>query len=184
VVVDADVDELPADSSLMGPAIPMDTMANAADPPEFLDVEVEEISRTLALVADDRRLGDQLGEPLESTALEDRRHRGSRHPQATSDLDRGLASVAELLDPPLASPRRPQRHSPRPTRPIRQAGSAVLPVPLAPAIDGPDTHARGLGRVLCGPPEPQYALDQELAGERGRLGVRMESHLRPSVESG
>ena len=52
-VVDADVDELPADAAAVGlaGAIAGDAMADAFEAAEFLDVDVDHVARLVALVA-------------------------------------------------------------------------------------------------------------------------------------
>jgi predicted signal transduction protein with EAL and GGDEF domain len=111
-------------------------------------------------------------------------HRGPRNPKAACDLQRRLPAMPQLLDLALSARRGPVRHAQRPTRPIRKAGSAVLSVPPAPAVHRPHAHASGLGRIFCGPSEPDDSIDQKLAGIRSGFGVRMKFHLGLLRESG
>ena len=54
-VVDADVQEVPADAALLAAPVAGDAVADAVDPAELLDVEVDQLAGPLALVADRSR---------------------------------------------------------------------------------------------------------------------------------
>src|SRR5687767_12950890 len=57
VVVDADMQKLPALAPLTGAALPMNPVAHPVDHAELLRVQVKQLTRSLSLVADDDRLG-------------------------------------------------------------------------------------------------------------------------------
>jgi hypothetical protein len=92
-VIDADVDELPADSARARRAIAVDAMAGAADAPKLLDVDVDQFAghRTLVTVGrlgllKRRQLGQaQAGDHAAHGALGHPQHLGDRH-RAHPDL--------------------------------------------------------------------------------------------------
>jgi hypothetical protein len=55
-IVDADMDEVPADALVPAAAVAGDTVADAVDPAELLGIDVDEFTRGRALIADHRRL--------------------------------------------------------------------------------------------------------------------------------
>src|SRR5689334_17605410 len=65
-VVDADVDMLPTDPAHAGAPIAVNAMPDAADAPETLDVDVEELAGRRAFVAVHRRGRSQRREPSET----------------------------------------------------------------------------------------------------------------------
>ena len=97
VVVDGDVDVLPSDLSVLLPGCIGDSTPvvapNAAeafpcsvlDPAEFLHVDVDELARAGALVADGR-LEPEPAEPAEAFAAQHSRDRRERHQQRFGDL--------------------------------------------------------------------------------------------------
>jgi hypothetical protein len=86
VIVDGDVEELPARSAgVIVLTIPGDAVAEAFDPGELLDVEVEEIAWVRALVAQDRRRWRELSE-AEAMAAQETRDRGLRELGRPRDL--------------------------------------------------------------------------------------------------
>src|SRR5207245_2096371 len=101
-VVDRDVDVFPADGSarnargvavdgrVVAPSLAVsDTFAGAAlDPPELLDIDVDQLARPVTLVAL-RGLKAQAPELAHPELPQDPGHRGVRHLQALSDLHTG-----------------------------------------------------------------------------------------------
>src|SRR3954470_20039091 len=70
VVVDGDMDVLPADVAGIAFAVAMDAVADAADAAQFLDVEMEQIAGGLMLVANDRRGRLEIADTVELEAFE------------------------------------------------------------------------------------------------------------------
>ncbi len=83
-VVDHDVDELPTGSWSMVAAIAGDAMACAHDAAELFDVEMDKLTRGLALVAHDWRGGIEGGEVCEAVAVEEARNGGFGESDVTS----------------------------------------------------------------------------------------------------
>ena len=63
-VVDADMEEVPATAAFLAAPVAGDSVPDAVDPPELLDVEVDQLARAIALIADDRGLSVQGGEAV------------------------------------------------------------------------------------------------------------------------
>src|SRR5262245_45176983 len=64
-VVDADVEEVPADAAFPAAPVTDDAVADAVDPAQLLDVDVDELAGPLALVADRLGPGVEGAEPPE-----------------------------------------------------------------------------------------------------------------------
>ena len=177
VVIDADVSELPASTAVAALTIAGDAMSNPAEAPEFLGVEVQELARPIALVADHRRLGFETAEPLEPEALQHGRDGRPRHGQAAADLRAcEPMSASEPLDALLPQPGRagdPSRGAGTIPKSLRAFGA----ISSQPAVRGALADPGGLGGVTHRPPESQDPFGQQFSGVRSRLRVRMESHL-------
>lgn len=72
-VVDTDMYELQADATTVGPAgaVTGDAVADAIEPAELLDTDVDELAGMLALVAADRLGGLQVAHPADPQTLQD-----------------------------------------------------------------------------------------------------------------
>ncbi len=71
MVVDGDMDELPAGASAvaLSPAVAGDAMADLVETAQRFDVDVDRLARLLALVATDRLGGLQGADPVEAQPL-------------------------------------------------------------------------------------------------------------------
>lgn len=101
-VIDGDVDELPADAADTSGAVTVDTMSHASDAAEFLDVDVDELSRMVSLIAHDGFFGIEVFESGDPVASQDAVDCGGRESDASSDLSGGIASTPQaqnLLHP-------------------------------------------------------------------------------------
>jgi hypothetical protein len=88
IVVDADVDELPAAAARAGDAgaLAGDAVAGSVEAAKLLDVDVDESSGRPVLVAD-RRLGRlQVPDPAQTCTAQDAADRGRRDPGLLGDL--------------------------------------------------------------------------------------------------
>jgi hypothetical protein len=186
-VVDCDVNELPTgDSALLAVnsrlvtnrAVAGDPMAGTqqADPPELLDVEVDELTWALALIAV-RRL--QRVEPralAETDPLEHCRDGRQRHCKDLGDLGRGHPQAPECLDRLDAIGRRAVRDQVRGAAAVGEASLALLAPALEPAVGGALADAGGLGRRHQRPGLALDPLDEQLAAIRTGLGVTVNLH--------
>src|SRR5207244_12298891 len=184
VVVDHHVDVLEArDAALLAPgplalAVPNDAMAGAKarDPPERLDVDVDELAGMAALIAIGRLRRVEPGTLAESDPLEPTRHRRERQRQDLSDLGGGHAQLAQRAD--RFDPRRRQlaRRALRPRRAIEQARLALRAEPRQPAPDRALADAGGRGRRRHRPVLDQHPLDKQPAAIRTGARITVELH--------
>ncbi len=97
------MDILPADAPLAAAPIPVHAMADAADPSQLLDVEVDKVAWSGMLVAHDRSRRLQRPEPTEPQQPELGDHRGDGERVVLGDPATAPALAATLQD--LASPK-------------------------------------------------------------------------------
>jgi hypothetical protein len=176
-VVDADVDELPADPPAARAAVTADPMPRAPDPPELLDVDVDQLTGHRALIAI-RRLGLLHGRQLrQAQAGDDPADSALGHPQRLGDRHRAHPHLAaQLGDQRLALRARAPRHPPRGSRPaIRQLAVASAP-PTDPLTSARLAEAGRLSGRPQRPPLLTHPTSQQLAALRTRLGVAMQYH--------
>src|SRR5580658_3680779 len=98
VVVDSNVEELPAGAAGLVLRIAGDAMAWLADASQLLDVDVQQISGSIALVAVGRQLGFEHADFIELEPGEDAADRGPAEAGQLGDLDAGLALPPQLSD--------------------------------------------------------------------------------------
>jgi hypothetical protein len=96
MIIDGHVYALPAGATMPIPSIATDPMADAANPTEFLHVEMNEIARRWMLVAHDRLGRLEGAKTSQAVPGEDRRNRRTRHVDLGRDLLRGQTTPAEL----------------------------------------------------------------------------------------
>ena len=124
-VIDRDVHVLPADARTASASIAVNAMADAANLPELLDVEMHEVARALVLVAHDRsrRLERvEMREPQPALFSDDVRERNA---VVLRNADRAPPLATPTRNLPTLMPRHPSRTAMRSRRPIRDA-----PLPL------------------------------------------------------
>ncbi|MEP3300106.1 MAG: hypothetical protein ABJO27_27080 [Pseudoruegeria sp.] len=68
-------------------------MSGALEPPEFLDVQMQELARVLALIATHRRLGIKAGETAKTKAGQPSGNRRAGKVQLLADLRPGQPMV-------------------------------------------------------------------------------------------
>ena len=135
-VVDADMQEVPADAALLAAPVAGDAVADAIDPAQLLDVDVNELARLVALVADDLGLGVEGREPSEATPAQDQPDGGDRPAEPAGDGGSGQALAAELHDLGHRGFAEPGRAVVRARRAVEQAGLAFQGVPVLPFAHG------------------------------------------------
>ena len=155
VVVDRDVHVLPAGDPALAAvdaglalrcAAAADPVADAADPAEFLDVNVDELARPRSLVAD-RLVEAQPPQSPESESSQDPRDGRDRHRQRLGDLGCRHPQLAQLDDDRDSLRRRVIRDTMRCRRAVEQSPITVSVTanPLARAAHA-DTGGRGRRR--------------------------------------
>ena len=100
-IVNANVDELPADATIAIDRASIatgDAMSYRADAAKLLDVEVDQLTWVLALIAADRLGWLQRGEPIQPEPAQDAANGRRRHPDLGGDLLARVALSAQRLD--------------------------------------------------------------------------------------
>jgi hypothetical protein len=178
-VIDGDVDELPADTSDPSGAVSVDAMAHATDPAELFDVDMDELSGTFSLVADDRLFGIEVLESGDAVARQDPVDRRWGESNTSSDLGGGIASSAQaqnLLHPLGVSF---ARHVVRSRAAIDQRRLAGLPIPPSPLRSSLATHTGRLGGAGHRHPGLNPLHQQQSTG-RTTSGILVKLHLGSS----
>ena len=185
-VIDTDVDVLPAGRTsgmvrarLMAPVAGDPVSDAAADPSELLDVNVEQLTRSLALVAV-RRLGRlQTGELAEPDPGQHRGDRRERHRQRLRDLRASETQPTQRSDrgdPLLAGTR---RHPGRGRGTIKQTIRTLGTEPSKPLRDRADTHTGSLGRPRQRPALLQHPLHDQPTRMQTGTSVTVQLHPGP-----
>ena len=143
VVVDADVHVVPASPGRALAAVPGDAVAGLLEAREFLDVEVEQLTGVLPLVAPDRRGRREGVEPVKPCPPQDPTDGGGRHPHGPRNLDPRLALEAQRRDAGDDTNRRGPGLSSRPRTAIAEARWAFGLIPGDPLAHRARTDARG-----------------------------------------
>jgi hypothetical protein len=137
-IIDGHMQELPpqtppaAASIALSGAIAGDTMADAVDAAELLDVDVDQFARFVALVTDNRRPGIKSRKTPQAAAAQGHPDSGDRPAQTPRNGGAGETLAAEALDLVFGRAGQPGGTVVRPARPIRQTRSAFGRVPVAP----------------------------------------------------
>jgi hypothetical protein len=182
VVVDGDVDVVPADAAaahLLTAAVDAPAAA-VGHPAELLDVDVQQVAGVLALEAPlavpataQQLAGEpvDVGQPGYAGAGEHRPDRGGGDPQDRGQPHRpGMVSAARGHDRRGRLHRGSARHAMRPGRAIDQPGPALGAPAAHPLVDRLPAHAELLGD-LAGPVTGQDTGDDQPAGIDGRAGI-------------
>src|SRR5437763_5139057 len=149
-------------------------MSGTRDLAELLNVNVDELARARALVAN-RLLEPDPAKPAHADPRQDPRHRRKRHPERLSDLSRCEAQPAQLhdrLDPVLfgaiGDPPR-GRGTVRQTR-LTLAPVTPNPLPRATDADARSRSRRGHGRTLL---DDQHTQPPPTAPTERRVTVKL-----------
>ena len=150
-------------------------MADAVDPTELLDVDVDQLARVLALVADDRGLGLEGGEAVEAEAAERQPDRRSGQAKLAGNGRTGAALAAQRLDAGGDLGGLPGRAAVRSGGAVAQAGLALGGMAVAPLADRLGRDA--LRRRHCGNgPAAGQALHNQHSTMRCGPGILMAVH--------
>jgi len=178
-VIDGDVDELPTDAADTSGAVTVDTMAHSSDAAELLDIDVDELSRMVSLVADDGFFGIEVLESGDPVANEDAVDGSSRESDAISDLSGGIASTPQAQDLLHPIGMGFARHAMRSRGAIDQRRLPGLSIPPSPLRSSLATQAGRLGgagqRHSCLNP-----LHQKQSTGRATSGILVKLHLGSS----
>ncbi len=172
---DADMEKVPADAAAAAGAVAGDAMAEAVDPAEPLDGEVDELARPVALVADRLGLGVVGGEAAAAAPAQDHAHGRDRAAEPAGDGRAGQPLAAQRHDLGLGRLAQPGRAAMRPGRAVGQARSALPGMPVAPLAHGPGVDS-GCGRHRCDRPAVSQAPDHQPSTVRGGSGILVDVH--------
>jgi hypothetical protein len=170
------MDELPADASNASGAVTVDAMADTADTPQLLDVNVDQLTGTFSLVSDDRLFGLEALEPREAMTSQDPGHRGRTQAHAGCDLGASTSSPSQtdhFLDPIRM---RLPRHTARPGTAIDQRRLAGLSISSLPLEGCPSRYTGRLGGAGHGHPS-LYSVNQEDSTGWTSSGILVKLHL-------
>ena len=181
-IVDGHMHIFIADPAAAVGQVAVDPVADAADPPQWFDIEMQQVAGRGLLVALQHGRRVQPTDPIQARAPEHARDRRSRHADALTDFPRRrpLLSIGE--DRRRARQVERARLAMRPRRPVLEA-AITAPGAADPFGHGAHTQARRGGRRGLRPPLANDTLDQELAHLRGRLGITMKSHSEALQET-
>jgi hypothetical protein len=181
-VVDSDMDELPADASDSCGAVSVDTMADAADTAQLLDVDVDQLPGMLSLVSDDRFFGFEAAEPREAGAGQDASHGSRTQAHSGCDLRTRAASAAQAdhFFNPIRM--RLPRHPVRPGTSIDQRRLAALSISRLPLEGCPSRDTGRLGGAGHGHSSQDSMHEQDSTGW-ATSGILVKLHLGSFVET-
>jgi hypothetical protein len=151
-------------------------MADTADTPQLLDVDVDQLTRAFSLVSDDRLFGLEAAEPREAGAGQDASHGGRTQAHSGCDLRTRATSSAQpqnLLDPDWM---RLSRYPVGPRTAIDQcrlAGLLESPLPLE---GRPPRYAGRLGGAGHRH-SSLYSVNQEDSTGWASSGILVKLHL-------
>ena len=146
-------------------------MADAVDPAELLDVEVDQLAGPCPLVADDLRLGVERLEPTEAVAAQDQAHGGDRAAEPAGPDRRWRRSAR--ISACAASPRRVGLWCGGDERSARPAAlQAMASSPLAHGLGRDPGRGGDAGHA----PALSQALDHQASTMRRVLGILVDVH--------
>jgi hypothetical protein len=150
-------------------------MADAVDPAELLDVEVDQLAGPCPLVADDLRLGVERLEPTEAVAAQDQAHGGDRAAEPAGDGGARQALAAQRQDLGLRRLAQAGWAVVRPGRAVGQAGLALQGMASSPLAHGLGRDP-GRGGDAGHAPALSQALDHQASTMRRVLGILVDVH--------
>src|SRR5262245_38554143 len=139
------MDILPACAPSSNSAVASHAMARSDDAAQLLDVQVNQITRCVPLVAPSWLLWFEILEARKAHTNQNRRHRRARHPELAGDFLSGQSALAQLDNHSRPVTRCLPRHAMRSRAAVQQASGALAAVPTNPLVAGPDGYAHALG---------------------------------------
>jgi hypothetical protein len=181
-IIDGDVNELPAGTAAALPAVACDAVADDLDAAQLLDVDVDELSGVVSLVATNGLLRVQVLEPREALPGQDAGHRGRTRADSRGDLRSGLPTPAPAKNLFDNDGRGLTRRTMGPRTAInqcRRAGLLIATFPLSSSSAGNTGRLGGTGHGdTCLDP-----LDQQHSTGRASSGILVKLHLGSFVET-
>ena len=179
VVVDADVQILVAGAGLEATTSPPEQpVPRTIEACELLDVEMDELARSLMLVAVDRLERIQAGATTQTRPFQDQRHRRECHPQHLGDLSRRHPQPPQPQYRLDTVGRRPARLPQRSRGAVEQTSLPLSPPTRAPLRRRPLADAsRHSCLTQC--PSALDPLDQQPTTARAGPRVTVKLHTGP-----
>jgi hypothetical protein len=182
VVVDGDMKVFPAGAaSVIELAVPGDAVPWADNASEFLDVEVEEISRSGAFVAYDRRRRLERGQTVQTVAAKNAADGGLGELGLGGDLKAWQLTAAKSEDPSHPERVRGGRGRRRLGRAVRKAGEAFGLEASEPFVDRTfrktESGRDGGDRLMT----LENPMDHLGSTQRGESGLTMHVHAAVPV---
>jgi hypothetical protein len=175
-VVDGDVQVLPADALDAIAPVAGDAVARAGDAAELLGVDVDELARPLAFIADGRRRGLEGREAAEPEAAQHGADRGAGKPERAGDGRAGQALAPQPLDRGDAPDRQAMAASGGRRAPVVKHPLAARPMPRQPLVGAPFGDPGRLGSVPDAPAFTANARDEEGSTMDRHAGMLVDVH--------
>ena len=147
-IVDAHMDKLPSHSPSSAPFISGDAMPHASNLAQFFDVQVQQLSRMVALVATSGLCRLQVLQASPSGLLEDSGHGGAGQTQTSGNLGCHHSAAAKTADRLPIPPRGLTGTPSGSARPVLQTQKALGSIASQPLVDRPLTDTQRLGHIL------------------------------------
>ena len=164
-------------------AVTGDTMALNVEATEFLDVEVDHLTRGGSLVADHLRLRVEVSQLAQAQPTQHRAYRRDRHPRRRCDPESRHPLSAQPLDLGHLQLRRLAWTPPRGRAAVVMPSCIPQPMPSAPLVRGRYRDAGGLRRCL-NRPALIHPLGHQGSTRRRQSGILTYVHPRSSAGSG
>jgi hypothetical protein len=151
-------------------------MADTVEAGQLLDVEMDELAGTFALVSDNRRLRIEGLQPAKPGGRKVAGDGCPRQGQMRRDLRRRQSVSAQAQDHRHPRCRELVRHDARPAGAILETGQTLGTVARQPFADGPHAHREGSGD---GPRRPALDLDpthHHRSTKRRRSRILVNTH--------
>ena len=185
VVVDADMHVVPAGSSRTRAPVPGDAVARLLETRECLDVQLQQLTGMLALVAPDRWGRFRGVESVEPGPAQDPTDGGGRDHHGPCHLDPRLALEPQRRDAGDVANRSGPGLSMRPRTTVGQAVGTLGLIPGDLLAHGAPTDARGGGTEVHWQLVVEHAGDQFGSTRGGGSGILMDVHsvlqMKPSL---
>jgi len=177
-IIDADMDVLPTDAVMSIDHARMasgDAVPDRADPAEFLDVEMDEFARVLALIAADRLSRLESTQPIDPQAFQDAADGGGGDAEFSGDRLAGQALTAQGFDLDDDRLRSGSIELARPGAAIGKSGRPFDLVTSDPLANGTRADPYGFADGLRGLPAG-HQRDNPPSTVRRQVGILVDVH--------
>src|SRR5208283_2319326 len=177
-IVDADMDKFPAHATRVALpfAVACDAMTGSAEPPELLDIDVDQFAGILALVASHGLGWLQIAHPAQTQTMQNPADRGWRHTGLERDLLACPAPAAQGFNLLSNGVGCRSVQAVRPGRSIHQATEPLGPDLRHPLAGRAFRHAHGIGNNDGRLPFVRDAAHQFGSTMRRQTGILMHVH--------